>query len=163
MLRNGHLRYWFLMAAGIGFFTILPKAYGFNLISDIDQNTQWTLGSAVQAGTSLSLVNSSAYNIKAGQFNGSALASVANYRFLNFAAGGTAIPQANGSTKLLDTGKIGINVGYFLKNMVNQPPALIQNMVIGPTLMTTLVTTPHVFVPGFDFNYSFGAPPASLK
>ena len=136
--------------------SIVVPCYGFNLLTDIQQNTQWTLGSAVETGTAVALRSDSSTNIKGGEFVGSALASLANYRFLNLSAGGTFIPQQDGSLKAFDTGKIGINLGYFLKGFTNQAPAIIQNMVFGPSLATTLVTTPHIFIRMFDINYTFG-------
>ncbi len=81
---------------------------------------------------------------------------MADYRFLNLSVGGNFIPQNNGNLKALDTGKIGLNLGYFLKDFVNQPPDFVKNLVIGPSLSTTLVTTPHVFIPFFDITMNFG-------
>lgn len=144
-----------ILLAGL-LFGMSGVASAFNLWTDVQQNTQWTLGSQVEAGTSVALRSADAYNVKAGQFVGSALASISNYRFLNLSAGGTSITQPDGSTKLLDTAKLGLNLGYILKGFSNQPPALLQNLVFGPTLSTTLVTTPHVIVPMFNLNYSFG-------
>jgi hypothetical protein len=134
----------------------IPKLFAFNLWSDIQTQTQWTLGSSVQAGTAIAMRHDDSTGVKAGQFVGSALASISNYRFLNLSAGGNFIPQANGTMRALDTAKLGINLAYIFKGFVNQPPAAISNLVIGPSLSTSLVTTPHVVIPFFDINYSFG-------
>lgn len=132
------------------------RGFAFNLWTDIEQNTQWTLGSSVQAGTAVAMRSDASTNVQAGQFVGSALASIADYRFLDLSAGGTFIPQPTGGLKALDTAKIGINLGYLLKGFTNQPPDVIKNLVFGPSLTTTLVSTPHVFIPFFDINYAWG-------
>ena len=139
----------------------LKPAAAFDLWQDVQNETKWTFGSAAQAGMAIALRHDDSINLKGGQIVGSALASVMDYRFLNFSAGGTFVPQLNGTLKALDTGKIGLNLGYFLKDFINQPPDLIKNLVIGPSLTTTLVTTPHVFVPFFDIHMSFGGSPTA--
>jgi len=141
--------------------TIWYPAAAFDLLDDLKSNVQWRFGSAAQAGTAISMRSDDSTNVKAGQFIGSALASIVDYRFLNISAGGNFIPQANGTLKALDTGKIGINLGYLLKDFVNAPPDILKNMVIGPSLSTTIVTTPHVFIPFFDFTYSFSGTPVN--
>lgn len=135
---------------------LVVPVHAFNLIQDIDKNTQWTLGSSVNAGTSIVLRHDDSVNARAGQFVGSALASVANYRMLNLSAGGTFIPQPGGDLKALDTAKVGLNLAYVFQNFANQPPAIIKNLVVGPALATSIVTTPHVVIPTFDINYAFG-------
>jgi hypothetical protein len=52
----------------------------FNLISDIDLNTQWTLGQVAAAGTSIDLSN--------GQYDASEFAQIAQYRMLSAWYGG---------------------------------------------------------------------------
>lgn len=133
------------------------NAQAFNLLTDLDNQVNWDVGKAAAGGTSLVLRNVDAYNAKAGQYVGSALAEISDYRFLSLWGGGTFIPQADGSLKALDTVKLGFNLVYIFKNMVNQPPAILSNLVIGPGLATSLVSTPHVFVPTVDVNYKFGS------
>lgn len=133
------------------------SAFAFNLWEDVQQNTQWTLGSSVEAGTAVALRSDESLGLKAGQFTGSALASVSNYRMLNLAAGGTFIPQNNGNNlKATETVKVGLNLGYVFKGFANQPPALIKSLVIGPSISMPIWTTPHVVIPWFDINYAFG-------
>lgn len=136
---------------------ITEKAFGFNLIQDVDTQTKWDLGSAVEAGTSVLLKSEQSVNGQAGQFVGSALAEVADYRFLSLWGGGTFIPQPNGDLRALDSAKIGINLSYFFNDFVNKPPAIINNLVIGPGLATSIVSTPRVLIPTVDINYKFGS------
>lgn len=135
----------------------LMPAAAFNLWTDIQEQTQWTLGSAVAVGTSIALRHDDASGVKAGQFVGSALAQVASYRMLSLWAGGTFIPQEDQSLRAIETGKVGFNLGYLLKGFKNQPPPVIQNLVFGPSISMPLWTTPHTVIPFFDINYKFGA------
>lgn len=149
---------WIAIVAGMVALSVgMQKVWAFNLIQDIDAQTNWDVGKAVAAGTSLVLKDVDAVNAKNGQFIGSALAEIADYRFLSLWGGGTFIPQSDGSLKALDTGKIGINLAYFFKSFVNQPPAIISNLVIGPSLATSIVSQPRVLVPSIDVNYKFGS------
>ncbi len=146
-----------LIIVGMFLFALATSAHAFNLLADLDTNIKWDLGSAASGGTSVLLRHEDAVNAKAGQFVGSALAEVVDYRFLSLWGGGTFIPQPDGSLRALDTGKLGLNLGYFLKNMVNQPPAIFNNLVFGPGLATSIVSTPHVIIPTVDVNYKFGS------
>jgi hypothetical protein len=132
------------------------NAYAFNLWEDIQQNTKWTIGSVAAAGTAVALKDDDSLSLHAGDLVVSALASISEYRMLSLWYGGNEIPQGNGNTKLVDTAKIGLNLGYFLTGFVNQPPAVIKNLVFGPSVSYSLIVTPRVFVPFFDINYSFG-------
>jgi hypothetical protein len=120
----------------------------FNLWTDIQQNTQWTLGQNAAGGTALNLRN--------GQFDGSALAQVATYRFLSLWGGGTFIPQSDQTIKAIDTVKVGLNLNYFLTGFANKPPEVLQRIVIGPSFAMPLFTTPRVGIPFLDINYAFG-------
>lgn len=135
----------------------LPKlAQAFNLLTDIKEQTQWTLGSAVSAGTAVAMRHDDSLDVRAGQFIGSALAQVSNYRMLSFWAGGNFIPINNGSTmKAVETAKFGFNMGYLLKGFAHQPPDIIKNLVFGPSVSMPIWTSPHVVIPFFDVNYAF--------
>ena len=136
-------------------------AFAFNLWEDIQANTNWMLGQSVAAGTAVALRSCDAYRLKAGEFTGSALAQIANYRFLSAWFGGTFIPVENGEMKAIDTAKIGLNVAYVFKGFANQPPEVIRNLVIGPSISMPLFSSPHVAVPFLDINYAFGGTGAS--
>lgn len=131
-------------------------ASAFNPWEDIQAETQWDLGHSVAAGTAVALKSNDTYGVKAGQFVGSALAEVADYRFISIWAGGNFIKQPNGELKALDTGKLGLNLAYVFKGFKNQPPELIRNLVIGPSLTFPIFTTPHVAMWWIDANYQFG-------
>ena len=154
------MKHWKLKLLWVGiigaFFYMGSDAFAFNLITDVEQQTTWALGSSVQAGTAIALRHDDSYNVRAGQFLGSAMADVADYRFLNLSAGGIFVPQADGTLRALDSAKLGLNFSYLFRNFVNQPPAILKNLVVGPALSTTLVTTPHVFIPSVELNYQFG-------
>jgi hypothetical protein len=129
-------------------------AYGFNLWTDIEQQTTFPIGQAASAGT--------AVNLKSGNLSASALAELVNYRMFSGWYGGTLLDPANGG--MTDTAKVGLNVGYFLTGFVNQPPLILKNLVVGPCIAMSLISTPRVATYLFDFNYRFGGntalPPA---
>lgn len=122
------------------------NGHAFNLITDVEQQTQWTVGQQASAGTAINLRN--------GELAASALAGIASYRMFSIWYGGTFVNSSDHS--MTDTAKVGLNLGYFLKNFTNQPPALISNLVIGPSFAMSLISTPRVGTPFFDVNYSFG-------
>lgn len=126
----------------------LRPAAAFNLITDIRQNTQWTLGNVAAAGTSINLRN--------GQYDASEFAQIASYRFLSAWYGGIEVPQGDNTVKLTDSFKIGLNLSYFGQYFTNKPPALLNNLVIGPAASYNIATTPRVFTPFVDINYQFG-------
>lgn len=125
------------------------KAFAFNLWHDIQQETQWTLGDAVAAGTAIDVRN--------GQYDASALAQISQYRFLSLWYGGTFIPQSDKTLKAIDTAKIGFNLSYLFTGFANKPPAVLQHLVIGPSWVMPLFTTPHQGIFMVDINYQFGA------
>lgn len=133
------------------------NARAFNLWHDLQQNTQWTLGSNAAAGTAVALKDNDTLGVKGGQYVASFLAQIAQYRFLSAWWGGNEIKQPDGTQKLFDTAKLGFNVAYLFTGFVNQPPDLIKRLVVGPSVTMSLFTTPHVIVPFFDVNYQFGA------
>lgn len=135
--------------------------FAFNLWDDIKTNTNWTLGKSASAGTAIALRKADAYGLNAGDVIPSVLASIVEYRPLSFWWGGNEIPGEDGHQKLIDTAKVGINLAYLFRGFANQPPELIKNLVIGPSISMPLLTKPHVAVPFIDINYQFGAPPAA--
>lgn len=134
-------------------------SFGFNLWEDIQQQTQWTLGKDVAAGTSVALrtVNNGNISVQGGQYYASALAEVSSYRFLSLWAGGVFIPTSDGTLKAIDTGKVGINLANVFAGFVNQPPAIIRNLVIGPAISINMFSSPRVAIPSIDANYRFGS------
>src|SRR5437762_7993746 len=96
--------------------------FAFDLWSDIQEQTQWTLGNAVAAGTSISLVSRDSLNVQGGQFLGTALAQLVQYRYLSLWGGGTFIPQTDQKLKAIDTAKVGFNINYIFSGFTNQPP-----------------------------------------
>lgn len=137
-------------------FSIWPlrPAAAFNLWTDIEQNTTFPIGQAASAGTAI--------NLRDGTLAASFLAEAVNYRMLSGWYGGTYVNSDQRS--LTDTAKIGLNLGYFLSGFVNKPPLILTNLVIGPSIAMSLISTPRKGTPFFDVNYRFGGttalPPA---
>ena len=146
-----------LLLAGLllGF---VSSAHAFNLLTDIQQQTTFPIGQVAAAGTAVALKDNPSLNLHAGDLVVSALAEGVNYRMFSGWYGGNMIPNGVGGARLVDTAKIGLNLGYFLTGFTNQPPAVIKNLVFGPSVSYSLITTPRVFCPFFDINYSFGSP-----
>lgn len=132
----------------------LESGHTFNLWTDIEQQTTFPIGQAASAGT--------AVNLKDGSLSASALAELSNYRMFSLWYGGTMLNPSDG--KMTDTAKVGINVGYFLTGFVNKPPMILTNLVVGPAIAMSLISTPRIATYLFDFNYRFGGttalPPA---
>lgn len=124
------------------------NAFAFNLWTDIQQNTLWTLGENASAGT--------AYDVVKDQFAVSELAQIASWRFLSTWYGGIQIPQDDKSMKWTDAGKIGFNLNYFLAGFVHRPPEVLQRIVIGPAFAIPIFVKPHRGTLFIDINYVFG-------
>lgn len=122
------------------------KAFSFDLIADIQKETTFPIGQAASAGT--------AVNLKNGSLSASALAELANYRMFSAWYGGTLLNPSDGG--MTDTAKVGFNVGYFLTGFTNQPPLLLRNLVVGPSVAWSLISTPRKATYLFDFNFRFG-------
>ena len=122
------------------------RAFAWNPITDIQQNTTFPIGQAASAGT--------AVNLRNGDLAASALAQLVNYRMFSGWYGGTFVNKTDAS--MTDTAKIGINLGYFLASFANNPPLILQNLVVGPSFAMSLISTPRVGTPFFDVNYKFG-------
>ena len=122
------------------------NAFAFNVITDIQQQTTFPVGQAASAGT--------AVNLRDGSLSASALAELVDYRMFSGWYGGTMLNPSDGH--LTDTAKIGLNVGYFLTGFVNQPPLILRNLVVGPSVACSLISTPRKATYLFDFNYKFG-------
>ncbi len=139
---------------GIVSFFVIARAQAFNLIKDVEQQTTFPIGQAASAGT--------AVNLRNGTLAASFLGEIANYRMLSLWYGGTYVNARDNS--LTDTAKVGLNLGYFFGSFTNKPPALLMNLVIGPSFAMSLISTPRVGTPFFDVNYRFGGttalPPA---
>lgn len=130
---------------------LTSSVWAYNPITDIEQNTTFPIGQAASAGT--------AVNLKNGSLAASALAELVNYRMFSGWYGGTFI-----NSTMTDTAKVGLNLGYFLAGFANKPPAILMNLVVGPSIATSLISTPRVVNYFLDCNYRFGGtttlPPA---
>ena len=138
---------WFIIALAVmAVIYGTQRAFAFNLITDVEQQTTFPIGQSASAGT--------AVNLKNGKLSASALAEVSNYRMFSLWYGGTLLDPSNGG--LTDTAKVGLNLGYFLSSFSNKPPAILMNLVVGPSVAYSIISTPRVATYLFDVNMRFG-------
>jgi hypothetical protein len=125
-------------------------AQAWNPWTDLTQNVVWKLGQSAQAGEG--------YNFTTKTWDTSALAEVAEYRFLSFSYGGT---QINGdSSAATDTFKVGVLSNFFFGLFKNQPTpemAWLENLNIGPSYAIPVFSgnTGHKGTFLLDVNYRF--------
>lgn len=140
-----------LWAAVILGLVAVSRAEAFNLVTDVRDNLTWTFGQAAQAGEG--------YNFSAKQWDASALAEIAEYRFLAFSYGGTQIDP--NSSKATDTFKVGLLSNFFFdlfKNPTTPQMAWMKNVNIGPSYAIPVFSgaTGHKGTFLVDINYKFG-------
>ena len=130
---------------------ITEKAFAYNPLTDVLQNTTFPIGQAASAGT--------AVNLRNGQTSTSMLAEIAVYRnMLAFSYGGTRVNQADAG--FTDTAKLGLNLSWVFSQFTNQLPAqaqFLKNLNVGPSFAMSLMSSPRVGTPFFDINYVFGS------
>ncbi len=136
-----------LIAAAV-LLSLCRPVSAFNLWSDIQQNTYWTLGENAAAGTAVDVTN--------GKFYGSEFAGIASYRFLSAWYGGINIPQGDNTMKFTDAAKCGFNLNYFLAGFANRPPELLRRLVVGPAIAYPIFMEPKRPTYTIDINYAFG-------
>lgn len=129
----------------------IQKAFAWNPITDIRDNVVWKFGQAATAG--------SGYDFSAKKWDTSALAEVAEYRFLSLSYGATFLDS--GSNQATDTIKLGFLSSFFFKLFANQPTpemAWMLNLNIGPSYAIPVFSggTGHKGVFLLDCNYKFG-------
>ena len=126
-------------------------AHAFNPLTDIQQNLQWKFGSVAQAGEG--------YNFTSKQWDTSALAEIAEYRFISFSYGGTQLDQ--NSNAATDTFKVGFLSNFFFQLFKNQPPPSMmwmENLNVGPSFAIPVFSqsTNHKGTFLMDINFKFG-------
>lgn len=124
----------------------------YNPITDVRDNLTWKFGSAAQSGEG--------YNFSQKAWDTSALAEVAEYRFLSFSYGLTYLDK-NTSTAT-DTFKVGFLSNFFFNWFKNQPPPSMlwmENLNIGPSYAIPVFSsnTGHKGTLLLDCNYRFGS------
>lgn len=149
--------FWFLIAV-VGMVAIwgAERAFAFNPITDIRDNVVWTFGQSAQAGEG--------YDFSAKKWDTSALAEIAEYRFLSLSYGATFL-DANTQTPT-DTIKMGFLSSFFFKMFTHQPTPQMQwmeNLNVGPSFAIPVFSgqTGHKGVFLLDINYRFSGPTAS--
>ena len=128
----------------------LDRCHGYNPITDFRDNVIWTFGSNAQAGTG--------YDFSGKKWRTSALAEVAEYRFLSFSYGATFFSEE--SPQAVDTFKLGFLSSFFFKWFTHQPPpamAWMENLNVGPSFAIPVFSnqTGHKGVFLLDANYRF--------
>jgi hypothetical protein len=133
-------------------FFIWPNkpVFAFNPITDIRNNVVWTFGQSAQAGEG--------YDFSAKKWDKSALAEIAQYRFLSLSYGATLLDST--SDNATDTVKLGFLSSFFFKLFTHQPTpqmAWMQNLNVGPSFAVPVFSgvTGHKGVFLLDLNYRF--------
>ncbi len=131
---------------------VATQVHAFNLITDLEDNTYWTVGQTAAAGTAISL--------KDGSISASELAEIATYRMFSTWYGGTQVSNNDGKTfTMTDTFKVGFNLNWFFSKFKHGLPdqaKWLNNIVIGPSFAIPVFSSPRVGKPFFDVNYRFG-------
>lgn len=141
---------WPLIVVGMLAIGFIEKAFAFNPITDFRDNVVWTFGQSAQAGEG--------FDFAAGKWDSSALAEIAQYRFLSLSYGATWLNS--GSNQATDTIKIGFLSSFFFKLFTHQPtPQMLwmQNLNVGPSYAVPVFSgsTGHKGVFLLDINYRF--------
>ena len=134
---------------------LASPGYCWNPVTDLRDNLVWTFGKSAEAGVAVKLAG--AGNLENGDTATSALAGIADYRFLTFSYGG--IMTNTNDSKTTDTFKVGLRVTKFFDLFTNKPTAEMEwmrNINIGPALSSPVFARSHPVTLFFDINYSFG-------
>ena len=140
-----------LIKASIVLALLSGTAFAFNPITDIRDNVIWKFGQSAQAGEG--------YDFSAKKWDSSALAEIAEYRFLSLSYGATWLDAD--SNQATDTIKLGILSSFFFKLFTNKPTPQMQwmeNLNIGPSYSMPVFSksTGHKGVVLLDINFTFG-------
>lgn len=136
----------------------LTPAFAWNPITDVRDNLQWTFGKKAELGIAVKLAG--AGDLDKGDTATSALAGIADYRFLAFSYGGIVVNK--GSGEKTDTFKIGLRATSFFDWFKNAPTpemAFMRNLNLGPALSMPVIARSHPVALFFDVNYQFGGSP----
>jgi len=147
---------WIIAAVAIMVMGLLQSAHAWNPITDVRDNLQWTFGKKAEAGLAVKLAG--AGNLESGDTATSALAGIADYRFLTFSYGG--IKVNNNDAKVTDTFKVGFRITSFFdlfKNPPTQEMAFMRNLNVGPAISSPIISRSHPVTLFFDVNYQFGS------
>jgi len=134
----------------VGLLMLAQPAHAWNPITDVRDNVVWTFGQSAQAGQG--------YDFAAKKWDTSALAEIAQYRFLSFSYGATFLDSD--STKATDTIKVGFLSSFFFKLFTNPTTPQMEwmkNLNIGPSYSLPVFSgsTGHKGVVLLDINYRF--------
>jgi len=150
-MKRLHILPLFIIWVGVVFAMgmITEKAFGFNPVSDVLQNTTFPIGTQASAGTAI--------NLKNGNTATTMLAPVADYRGLLLLSVGALRDNQSGAN-FQDTVKIGFELNWLFSKFTNPLPAtgaFLKNINLGPGYGVSAVTNPGVGWPFFDINYTF--------
>lgn len=137
-----------LLFALVFLFAPWRPAAAFNPIQDVLDNTTFPIGTVASAGTAI--------NLKNGDTSTSMLALIAQYRMLDFSAGGTRVNKSD--SNFTDTVKLGLDLGWFFSQFKNNLPPqaqFLKNVNIGPSYAISAFAKPGQGYPFFDINFQF--------
>lgn len=132
-----------------------PKAHAFNPLMDVRDNLVWTFGKKVEIGEAVKLAG--AGNLDAGDTATSALAGIADYRFMTLSYGGIKVNRQD--AQVTDTFKLGLRLTSFFDLFKNPPTAemaFMRDLNVGPALSCPVIARSHPVTLFLDLNYTFG-------
>ena len=131
------------------------RAFAWNPITDVRDNLIWTFGQKAEAGIAVKLAG--AGDLEPGDTATSALAGIADYRFLSFSYGGIVVNKND--AKPTDTFKIGFRLTSFFDLFKNPPTpqmTFLRDVNIGPALSCPVISRTHPVTLFLEANYAFG-------
>jgi hypothetical protein len=140
---------WVFIVMGMFAVACLQKAFAWNPVNDVLQNTTFPIGQVAEAGT--------AVNLKDGSTATSMLAGIADYRMFALSYGATR--DNTSGANFGDTLKLGFKINWLLKQFTQPlPPSaqFLQNINIGPSIASNVMFGPRQINYFFDINYQFG-------
>jgi hypothetical protein len=136
----------------------IRQAFAWNPIADVRDNLLWTFGKTAEAGIAVKLAG--AGDLQPGDTATSALAGIADYRFLTFSYGGIVVNRAD--AKPTDTFKIGFRLTSFFDLFKNPPTpqmTFLRDVNVGPAISSPIISRTHPVTLFLEANYQFGGSP----
>jgi len=135
---------------------LTSACWGWNPITDVRDNLQWTFGKKAETGVAVKIAG--AGDLEKGDTATSALAGIADYRFLALSYGGIVVNR--GDAHPTDTFKLGFKLTSFFDLFKNPPTAemeFMRNINIGPAMSMPVISRTHPVTWFLQANYEFGS------
>jgi hypothetical protein len=136
----------------------IQMAFAWNPLTDVRDNLIWTFGKTADAGIAVKVAG--AGDLEPGDTATSALAGIADYRFLTISYGGIRVNKND--AKVTDTFKTGLRLTSFFdlfKNPPTQEMSFMKNINIGPAISVPIISRTHPVTLFLEANYQFGGTP----